>query len=241
MRFVLIDDNPEIHFFLITLLKSANFLKDVAWEYQSFNSSESFIHNYIQDDLKTIVLLDIELPDMNGIQLAEYLSKTNKQAYVIFLTSYQHYMKDAFGLNVYQYLLKQDINKQFLEIVESLFIHISNHEEIKIPFITNTGNITINESDIVCVLYEDRKTILYTRNKKIIVYRETMTSIYNKLCSTKFIRPNRSALVNIDHIKTIDNPNINLWHYNFNIFISRNRYQEIKNQYKNYFLDGESL
>ena len=54
-----------------------------------------------------MVLLDMEMPDMNGIEIAEKIRElVSREVLITFLTSYPEYMQKSFGVQAFQYLLK---------------------------------------------------------------------------------------------------------------------------------------
>ena len=72
-------------------------------------------YNNVNDFLRSkhiydILLLDIEMPGMDGIHLAKYIA--NERTLVIYVTNYADRMEDAFGINVFRYVLKSKIDEK---------------------------------------------------------------------------------------------------------------------------------
>ena len=67
-----------------------------------------------------VAFLDIEMPEMNGIELARRLKKADRNIRLIFVTAYEQYALQAFGVDAIGYLLKpydrEDIKKQLVEL-----------------------------------------------------------------------------------------------------------------------------
>ncbi|MDD4783530.1 MAG: response regulator, partial [Syntrophaceticus sp.] len=60
----------------------------------------------VESQKPDLALLDIELPDMKGIELAEKLRQIKPDLYIVFITAYENYSLDAFRLYAYDYILK---------------------------------------------------------------------------------------------------------------------------------------
>lgn len=67
-----------------------------------------------------VVFVDIEMPEMNGLEFAERLLNTQQQARVVFVTAYSQYAVDAFKVNALDYLLKPVDPKELDRVVEKL-------------------------------------------------------------------------------------------------------------------------
>lgn len=240
IKFAIIDDNIEMHKVILRLLEKTQSLSALEWSYESFYSSEEFMLKK-ENNRFDIILLDIELPDMSGIELSEWIRTQSKDNYIIFLTSYEHYMKDAFGLNIHSYVLKENMNEELPNTIEKLLNLTELQEKPKIKFRSNIGEIELVEDDIICVIYEDRRPVIYTKNKSIIVYSETLNSVYTKLSDSLFIQPNSGTIINVKYIKEIKNPSIRMKDYPELIHISRGKLKLVVESYRDYFMQGETV
>lgn len=240
IKVAILDDNQQMHGVIERILLNAPELKAIKWSYDSFYSGESFLES---DNINTyhILLLDIDLPGMSGVTLASKLRQVNDKISIIFITSYDGFMKDAFGLNVHDYVLKQNMYTSLPKTIYTLMksIHIDN--TVSITFNTDMGRVSLPEKDIVCIIYEDRKPIIYFKQGTLSILGEAMYEIHEKLSQNLFIRPNSGSIVNIKYIKEMKKPVIKMWHYHEIIHISRNKYRETRDKYRAYFMQGESL
>ncbi len=89
-----------------------------------------------------IFFLDIEMPGMSGIQVAQELRANNKRAKIIFVTGYEEYQSAAFQLHAFSYLIKPfteaDIKRQLEDAIE--YLH-NDQETPEILFHTTDGDI----------------------------------------------------------------------------------------------------
>ena len=170
-----------------------------------------------------IVFLDIEMPGLNGIEVAENI-EPDHVPYVVFATAYNEHAIKAFELNAIDYLLKP-FNEERLE--ETL-IKISNsprgkflkeqrqriqaltegteNEGLplsgKIPVPTHDRYLLIDFKDVVSIEVEDRQTVMYACGKTYDL-SQTLDHLEKKLPSDSFLRVNRSAVIGLNHVKEI--------------------------------------
>lgn len=240
IKFALVEDALEMHEVVVKLIENTMNSMNVEWSCRCFDSSETFISDSEIASFD-ILLIDIELPKMNGIELAEWVRMNTTGNSIIFLTSYVHYMKDAFGLNVHSYVLKEHMSQELPGLIKELITIKELQEFRKINFRTKFGDVQMSEEDIVCIKYENRKPVIHTQNRQIIIYGETMNSISDKLSKDTFARPNSGAIINVQYIIEISNPWLRLKHYTAKISISRGKLKPIMDAYRDYFMRGESL
>ena len=71
-----------------------------------FPSAEAFLFHYEEDKSFDILLLDIEMAGINGVQLASAVRKDNKEVQIVFVTGYMDYIADGYDVEALHYLLK---------------------------------------------------------------------------------------------------------------------------------------
>src|SRR6202166_2148022 len=155
-----------------------------------------------------LLLLDIEMPGMTGLELTKNL--VNKRPVIIFITSKREYAVDAFDLNVADYIIKPLTSSRFIQAIDKAReILESNKEEVKIK---EEEFIFIRDSNIVRRLKLDK--ILYAEAmgdyvklytpEKFYAIHTTLKSVEERLPASKFLRVHRSYLVAINKIDTIE-------------------------------------
>lgn len=149
-----------------------------------------------------LVFLDINLPDISGINLAKTLNKTTK---VIFTTAYREYAIEGFDLQAVDYLLKPISLERLLQAVQKYRSESLNQGA---PIEQSKDFIVVHsDRKMVKIKFEDIKYIeslsdylkIHTHTK-VIVTREAISSVASKLPSSSFIRIHRSFIVAIASI-----------------------------------------
>ena len=109
MKIICIDDEPLILNMTVALCRELPEKPEVCG---FANAKDTLL--WLEDHTADIALLDINMPDMNGIELAARMREADPTLSIIFLTGYSEYAVDAFRLHASGYLLKP-VNKQRLK------------------------------------------------------------------------------------------------------------------------------
>jgi two-component system LytT family response regulator len=187
-----------------------------------------------------LAFLDIELPDMKGIELAERLREIKPDLAIVFITAHQEYSLDAFKLYASDYILKP-IDE---ERVKSTFRRICKMLEISkksnTSSYTETSRISINLGDervfiklneIFYIERSGRHTLISCTSGKYKT-RQTLQELEKHL-GKMFFRSHKSFIINTDRIeKIVSFPNSSYYEVKFNncadkVLLSRDRMSEL--------------
>ncbi len=109
MRLICVDDEPLVLDYTMSLCRELDYDPDVV----GFESGKEAL-SYLEDNECDIAILDINMPDMDGLILAAKIKTISPETTIIFLTGYSQYALEAYKLHVSGYLLKP-VNKKSLE------------------------------------------------------------------------------------------------------------------------------
>ncbi len=203
MTCLIVDDNKIAR---STLRKLASQVKDLTVIGECENGFEA--HQILMEQPVDILLLDIEMKDMTGLELTKNLGE--KKPVIIFITSKKDYAIEAFELSVADYIVKPVQPARFLlamdkarEILQSRTeqLSVSGDEFIFIRDSNIVKRLKISE-----ILYAEAMgdyVKIYT-SKKFFAIHNTLKSVEDRLPASKFIRVHRSYLVAIDKIDSIE-------------------------------------
>jgi len=213
LKCLIIDDEP----LALTLLE--DYISRVPF----LNFSASFVNplealislNKKQYDL---IFLDIQMPQLNGIQFMEIL---NHRSMVIITTAYQEYAIEGFEHNVIDYLLKPFSFERFYKSVEKAFNASNPHETIntyKNMFPSNTGYIFVKVenrmvrvelNDIIYIEGLKNYVSIYTKTGRIVTL-QVMKQLEDILPLHRFVRVHKSFIIALDKINSIERQEIYL-------------------------------
>lgn len=168
-----------------------NVFKDESVIYECFSSGEGLLDS---DSVCDFLFLDIEMACIDGIKVKEILESRAFSTKIIFLTSHDERMIEAFGANVIGFLKKP--------LQQDAFTLIAN----KIKVFSNRRTVTWEDAgkqhvvfveDIRYIEAQDKYTFIILEKEKYLV-RRTLKEWEELLPEMDFCRVNRSYLVNLD-------------------------------------------
>jgi DNA-binding LytR/AlgR family response regulator len=203
MTSLIVDDNPIARATLSHLASQVTDL-DVICEYCTAMEA----YNHLQTQPVDLLFLDIEMPEMDGLELTRNLK--NKDLVIIFTTSKKEYAVEAFELNVADYMVKPVTPGRFLQAVNKAREIIESRKEDEVQ-VKNDEFIFVRDSNITRklklddILYAEAMgdyVKFYTPKKEYAIHG-TLKSAEEKLPSSRFIRVHRSYIIAIDKIDTL--------------------------------------
>lgn len=154
-----------------------------------------------------IVLLDIEMPGRNGMDIAAKIKQYLPNTYIIFITSHLKYAIESFELSVFRYIPKENI-KEKLEYALLDAVKLINIEE-KNEYIIATPNRfeKIAYREIMYIQKDGKNSIIVTTQGETKV-RKSLIKVVEELNSEEFIFIDRGCVINIIFIKRIKDTEI---------------------------------
>jgi len=161
-----------------------------------------------------IVFLDINMPEISGLYLAEQIVKFSEHTSIIFVTSFNDYALKAFELNALDYLLKPLTQERFDQCIRKILkygpktisqqnINLVNsgfRESAKKIFVDNgEETILIKPEDIYFFEVNNKIVLIHTQNGKY-TSPSSLDYFESKLQNSNFFRCHRSFLVNLDKV-----------------------------------------
>ncbi len=157
----------------------------------------------LADELQPdIVLLDIRMPEMDGIEAAQHLQKLAKPPAVIFTTAFDHYAIQAFDMNAVDYLLKPIRQERLEKALQKARALIPQQLAALTPLSPKRTHLTITErgrillvpiTDIIYLRAELKYVTVRTAEREYLI-EESLTHLEQEFGNT-FIRLHRNCLV----------------------------------------------
>ena len=228
IRIALCDDCKEMREMLKNILKVYFEEKDITYGLNLYDTGDEFLgsRNWEYED---ILIIDIEMPGLSGVQVKNILQSQKSDTKILFLTSHEEMMQEAFGGNVYGFLVKP-VKK------EELFLYMDKICEALIDTVTImlktiNGTSYLKENEIVYIQADKKYSSVITEKEKIF----TVTSLgewREKLPDWEFVLCHRSYIVNLWFVKYVDE-DICLTNGK-KLPLSRRKIQEVKEKYREF-------
>ncbi len=202
MNCLIVDDNKIAR---TTMKQLVSQVKDLYLIEECGSAMEAY--NLLQKNTTDLILLDIEMPGMSGLELTKNLG--SKCPVIVFTTSKKEYAAEAFDLNVADYIVKPVMPARFIQAIDKVReILASNTEEVNIEdeeFIFIRDSNIVKRLKIEDILYAEAMgdyVKLHT-SQKFFAIHTTLKLVEERLPVNKFFRVHRSFIVAVSKIDTV--------------------------------------
>ena len=226
------DDNENQIKELRRLLDEWSADKPFALTIDEYISAESFLFSY-PDKPCDLLLLDIEMKQLNGMELAKKLRSDGDMLPIVFITGYSDYMNDGYEVEALHYLLKPVDKLKLFAVLERYIKRHTPENEITIKCEDKT--LHISPDMIMYCEAVGKKTHIHTKEQVLIC--ETGIGNFSSNLSSDFISCHRSYIVNLRYVRSIGKTEIILDNGE-SIPISRRLYKEVNEKFIRFYTKG---
>ncbi|WP_342514131.1 LytTR family DNA-binding domain-containing protein [Sporosarcina sp. FSL K6-1522] len=159
--------------------------------------------------LPDVVFLDVEMPKMNGIEVAKSLVELKKVPLIIFATAYPQFAAEAFRINAIDYLLKpydEEQLQQTIARIEKTLLPVptaDSSETLGKLAVEADGEINyIHPKEILYICRDEKVTKIITQTHGYEV-RTTLKELESRLVPFSFFRIHKGYLVNLTYVSRL--------------------------------------
>lgn len=201
MRIAVCDDEKVQRSLIIKYLQEWARENGQILEISEFSDGESLLFCWEDDRRFDLLILDIEMGALSGMELAGRIRREDEEIPILFITGYETYMAQGYEVAAIQYLLKP-LSKEKLFAVLGRLKRRQKPEE-KLKFLTGEGILLLTPSEIWFAEAQGHQSLLFTARGSYQL-RHSMTELLKMLGEKKgFVRCHRCYLVNLRHISAI--------------------------------------
>lgn len=213
MNIAICDDEPHASQHLVELLHMYEIQHDYEFKITTFHSAIEFQNIYKTTGQYDMVFLDVEMPELSGLELARGIRNLpDSSVKIIFTSNYPQYMQDSFNVNAFQYLQKpitlNQLHEQFHRITNELQLNASSYISIKNSDIEEL--LPINEIIYIETIKREKDKLLYVCKNKALTGSGKIIELEQQLQSYHFSSPHRGILVNLQAIHFITTDTIEM-------------------------------
>ena len=227
MRVAICDDERESCNGLSLLIKR----QEPDCEVACFHTCRQFLEAAQHFD---ILLLDIPMEEMGGIEVARALRGRGERTVLIFVTALKEYAPEAFEVSAFHYLLKPVVPEKFCRVFESACLQVRKLESQsagQLFFQTKARSFTVPRDEVLYVESRRRKVEIHTRKENVTVYA-TMKHMEEQL-GEGFFRCHRGYLVNMAYVTGYGAGFVRLQNGEA-VYLAREKYSEFAKVYSEY-------
>jgi len=233
MRIAIVDDEQE---FLLNLksMISENYPEPDKLSISEFGSGEEFINDF-KKNMYDVIILDIEMKELNGLETAERIRSDDSSMIIVFLTSHQEFVLQGYEVNAFRYMLKSQPEPLYRRQLSSIFDEY-HQTHLTFPVQTKNAMRNISISDIVFFEIFKRMIVLHTTSEKYEFYGK-LSEIEKDERLINFIKPHKSYYVNLAFIDNLEH-DILVMKTKDKIPLSRKLKQSVTDKFLTFLTEG---
>ncbi|MGB7802310.1 LytR/AlgR family response regulator transcription factor [Buttiauxella sp.] len=169
---------------------------------------------YLQHHEVDAIFLDINIPSLDGVLLAQNISKFAHKPFIVFITAWKEHAVEAFELEAFDYILKPYQESRIIGMLQKLeaayqqqhgpaAANTVGREALTINLVKDERIIVTDINDIYYAEAHEKMTFVYTR-REAYVMSMNITEFCNRLPESHFFRCHRSYCVNLSKIREIE-------------------------------------
>ncbi len=200
IRVAVCDDERSQTEYLTAKLSEWAARNDHTCDVLAFPSAEAFLFAYGENKSFDVLLLDIEMKEMNGVELARRIREENDAVQIIFITGYLDFISQGYDVGALHYLLKPISKEKLFQVLDRAAANLRKAEK-RLTVSVNRQTEYIPLSKIVYLEAQMNYTVVYTKTAEYRV--KTPLSDLEKKLDDGFFRCQRSFIVNLAEIHTV--------------------------------------
>jgi len=170
----------------------------------------------IQETRPQLVFLDIQMPGLTGLELAQFLDGLVERPLLVFATAFDQYALQAFEVDAIDYLCKPFTFERVGKAVAKAMRILAAPETAPLPREVQPTQdvcrkISLYRGEVIVPTAPERIVFAHAEEGEVVVYtvdgryhtRSTLSELEGKLAAAGFVRSHRSFLVNINHIREV--------------------------------------
>ena len=238
IKIALCDDQEQYIDMLMKHVERYGNEVDTEFNITVYNSGRKLI-----DDIKTdskmydIVFLDVEMPEINGLKIAEAIRQMSEDIVLCFVTGHEQYAREAYQVEALGYIVKPVAYNELKKLLRRAVIMVkyehdnrkSGKNYIEVPV---SGDKRIIDVRTIKYIEKNRnQCILHFSDSELKCY-ESLKKMYSRLDNELFVYSHQGYIVNFDEIKEVKE-NVICFGRNVEVPVSRRRYKEVKDRHLN--------
>ena len=211
IRILIADDDPGMR----TVMRK---LAERAEGYELVGEAEdgNRLLELYEETRPDVVLMDVEMPGMTGIECAKVIQDRNPRTVLVFATAHEQYMRSAFEVYAFDYLVKPFRLERALNTLSLIRERLTAQSPAPEPVRTHptaaSGRLMLKHREglsfldipsILLIQREERASVLYLSDGSRYVTSDSLSELEQRLPEEMFFRCHKSYIVNLNHIDSI--------------------------------------
>ena len=222
-KIAICDDEAEQRKYLLDIVMAWARKSHHLVEIKQYVKAESFLFDYEEEKDFDILLLDIEMSEVTGIELAKVVRKDNLAVQIIFVTGFYEYFSDGFDVSALHYLIKPVDERKLCPVLDKAVQNLA-YRQRSVLVTTSDADVKVLLADILYVEAENVYVVVHTKRGNYRT-RMSLAKFIEQLDET-FFKVHRSFVVGLKYVKKITKTEITMINGDI-VPMSRKLYDEV--------------
>ena len=206
IRIAICDDSEVYRKYLMDLLQEWGRAHEHVCRFSQFVSAEALLFAWEDHQDVSIFLLDIEMPGMNGVELARQIRQRNAQAQIVFITGYSEYMAIGYDVEALHYLVKPIEGEKLYAVLDRAVARLQRQEP----------TLRIDQHGVLTRVPVSKIRYIEVNRNYVTIHVDTAYEIRRSmkeieaLLDKRFLRIGRSCIVNLTYVLQVSKTELTL-------------------------------
>ena len=170
-------------------------LPDLSCEISTYTTMQAY---EAAGDAYDLLILDLHLPDGNGLDLARRLRQQRADTGIMIITAYQEHVYEGYEVGAFRFLPKPVEPERLKTALLQFIAQYRSMRFLLVP--TQTEQLVLALDEIVCIESQGKHTVVYMQDGRNIESKKSIQDYTREIENGSFVRVHRCYLVNMKHI-----------------------------------------
>ncbi len=211
MKIAICDDNQPMLDFLNSKIDDLLTENGLAHEINIFSSGKDFLKIHTERPFD-VVFLDIVMPEPNGFEAAKQVRKISRDTYIIFITTESSLVYESFDFQPFYFIPKSKLKiteERLKYVINRLSLYIAASEKVMISGAYENKKF-VSPNEILYIKSSLNNVEYHLDNGTTQVVRDRLDIVLESLNPYIFARTHNRFVVNMNHVDTVDYPNMDI-------------------------------
>jgi DNA-binding LytR/AlgR family response regulator len=239
LKIAICDDDVQELSGISGLLRQYRTEKNTIIKCDAFSAAFEMLESMKRQDYD-IVILDVMMPGLSGLDAAHEIRSFDPSVKIIFLTSSPEFAVESYSVNAYYYLLKPSAAVKLFPLLDRIIIEKDRSEET-LSIMQSSSIIKLSIGKIEFLEVQGKKLIFHFCDRSIKEIRGSISEFEDKLlCRDNFIKVHRSFIVNMEYIQSFGTREL-ITYTGKTVLISRLLLNQMKEAYMQFLFKEKGI
>lgn len=181
-----------------------------------------------------ILLLDIDMPELSGLEVAKAIRKKRENIILIFVSAHEQYVFESIEYNPFRYIRKSKLAEELPLAMKAAFARLESDKENSIIIKTDDGEVRLFYSEIMYYETGNRRINMHLSNGKTVTTWKTVKELIEEMNDERFIKLHSGCVVNVKYISEYSKSDVTLDNGE-KLIVSRRNIKDVKEELLKYW------